>query len=396
MTQPVYYDDPMLRSAEATVSALDGGGTAVILDRTIFYPEGGGQPSDRGTIDGRAVEDVQKRDDGTIVHTLASDSGPAPKLGSKVELTLDWNHRWEYMQQHTGQHVLSGALARVAQAPTVSVSQGAGITTIEVDRDHIPDATLQSVIDTANALIRENRPVRGFWIQDDELPQYHLRRPTNRRGAIRLVEIQDFDLVACGGVHLPATGLLNLVDLVSVERLRGRLRLGFKIGDRAIEDYRESRTTLQIASDLFSTATDQVPDRVRSMQQEVQDLHRERRRLAARVATLMLQDLGSDGATRVMQLQNESEEVFTELLRAAGNSPRRRLCVLNQRDSDLHWAFIIGENHPFEADRYRRELLSPTGARGGGKPPLWRGVIKGADPATAADFAARFTGLWDA
>jgi alanyl-tRNA synthetase len=395
MTQPLYYDDPLLCRAEATVSAIEGDATAIILDRTVFYPEGGGQPADRGTINGQAVADVQKRDDGTIVHTLSSPPGPSLQAGSTVELLVDWNHRWEYMQQHTGQHLLSGSLARVAQAPTVSVSQGSNLTTIEVDRDQISDATLQSVIETANEVIRENRGVRGFWIQDHQLAEYRLRRPTNRRGAIRLVEIEDFDLVACGGVHLPATGLLNLVDLVSVERLRGRLRLGFKIGDRARADYRELRTTLQIAADLFSTAPAQVPDRVKSMQQEVQDLHRERRHLAARVGALMLDRLKNDAAAQVMQLKDESEEVFSELLRTAGESPQRRLCVLNQRGSDLHWAFIIGADHPFEDDRYRRELLQPTGARGGGKPPLWRGVIKNADHATAADFAARFTTMWE-
>ncbi|MFW5828018.1 MAG: alanyl-tRNA editing protein, partial [Alkalispirochaeta sp.] len=201
MTHPSYYDDPLAHTFVTTVSAVDPDGAFVTLAETLFYPEGGGQPADIGSLGGAKVVDVQKDDTGTIHHYLASPPDTALQPGDRITGTVDMAHRWDYMQQHTGQHVLSAALAQVAEAPTVSVHQGSELTTIEVDQESLSESVLEAVEDRANKIVRADLPVRGFWIDHTELPNYALRRPTSRTGKIRLVEIDGVDLVACGGVH---------------------------------------------------------------------------------------------------------------------------------------------------------------------------------------------------
>jgi alanyl-tRNA synthetase len=156
--------------------------------------------------------------------------------------------------------VLSAALLEVAGAGTVSVAQGSEFTSIEVDTETLTDEQIAAVEERANRAIRADLPIIGFSVDDTELAEYALRRPTKRSGKIRLVRIGDadapFDLVACGGVHLTRTGLLNLVQTVGVERIRGHQRLHFKIGDRALTDYREKHRAITEAAELFSARPD--------------------------------------------------------------------------------------------------------------------------------------------
>ncbi|HKK49674.1 MAG TPA: alanyl-tRNA editing protein [Alkalispirochaeta sp.] len=416
MTHPSYYDDPLAHSFQTTVAAIDTHEPFVVLAETLFYPEGGGQPADIGSIAGIPVTDVQKDESGTIRHYVDTASEVALTPGMTVTGTVDMAHRWEYMQQHTGQHVLSAALASVADAPTVSVHQGSDLTTIEVERETISEAILREVEDRANTIIRDDLSVRGFWIDYTELPNYALRRPTSRTGAIRLVEIDGVDRVACGGVHLPRTGLLNVIHLSSVERIRGRLRLGFKIGDRAIDDYRSKDVALRTAAEQFSAHPLDVPQRVASTMAEVQDLHRTRRIQARRIAEYLIEEAMRQGTAKhapdeqpvaaaptppvtaaisTLRLKHEDPEIVSALAETAAERVGRgstSICVLNETDDAIYWAIAVAVT-PFPQQQLRTELLSPLGANGGGKPPLWRGVIKSpalSVAATADEFERRF------
>jgi alanyl-tRNA synthetase len=387
MTHPLYYDDPLAREFEAALVSLEDDGRSAVLEATLFYPEGGGQPADHGTLGGIPVIDVQKSPDGRIRHVLAAPLQIEPDGIGTVVLPgmIDWERRWDYMQQHTGQHLLSGALTRVAAAPTVSVHQGADLTTIEVDVASLDDATLARVEDEANSAIRDDRQVRGFWVTDAELEGYRLRRPTSRTGAIRLVEIVDYDLVACGGVHLPRTGMLNLVHLTAVERIRGRLRLAFTIGDRAIRDYRERDRIVRDAASRFSAHPADLTSRVAAAIEEVQALNGKLRRRTEDLAAQVLQ--GSTGSSLVMR--EFDPELFASLAQRAAEGGNGPFCILHAAPEGLHWA-VIFDPGTLPPERLRTELLTPLGAKGGGKPPLWRGIIKDAGEDTPSRFVARF------
>lgn len=400
MTEPLYYTDAMMQTCSARITALTdvSGSSAICLDRTCFYPEGGGQPGDRGTIADCVVVDTIKGRDGSILHKLKEPPPHDLGVGSPVDCVLDWRHRYEYMQQHTGQHVLSGALYRVAAADTVSVHQGTEVVTIEIGLATITDSLLRDVEEEANRVIREDLAVRAFLIQDHELSRYVLRRPTTRSGSIRLVEITGYDLVACGGVHLPRTGLINLVKAVGIETIRGQLRLAFKIGDRALLDYHEKHRAITESSDLFSCRPGQVPDRIRSAQEEIQRLHRTVRLRAERLAEhLMPEELGRDAPDSLM-LEEEDEDLFKALTERAAMDPDRRVLLLNRKSDSLQWALVVGTGHPFPQQELRERVLSPVGAKGGGKPPLWRGIIPVSRVGQAESiekFVSAFRSVWE-
>ncbi len=390
MTEPLYYEDSLRTDFTATVRHISEDRRRITLSSTLFYPEGGGQPADRGTLSGSSVADVQKGDTGAIVHYLSDTLDEAIVPGDTVSGAIDRSHRWEYMQQHTGQHVLSAALMHVARASTVSVHQGLEVTTIEVDRESLSDDEIHTVEDRANGAIRDDLGVRAFWTTDGELSSYALRRPTTRRGKIRLVEIDDYDLVACGGVHLPRTGMLNLVHTAGVERIRGRLRLSFKIGDRALADYRTKDRTVGEIARYFSAHADQASERVQQLGREVQDLHRTRRLQAERIAALMLSQERAEGRAHALLLEDEDDEVFRALAEGATADQSRRLCIVNVTPKGVYWAVVIGADHPFPAEELRARLLGVHGAKGGGKPPLWRGLIPTGDRAVAEAFTRSF------
>jgi len=406
MTELLYYSDPLATEFSATVVDVVPEKNEVVLDRTLFYPEGGGQPADTGAIGGIEVTDAQKNDDGTVIHRLASlehpSTGTSFAPGDTVTGKVDWVHRFEYMQQHTGQHVLSAALHEVAGAATVSVAQGSEVTSIEIDTDALSDSVIAAVEERANAAIREDLPIEGFWIDDTELSGYTLRRATSRSGRIRLVRIgtdsTPYDLVACGGVHLPRTGMLNLVQTVGVERIRGNQRLHFKIGTRALDDYRQKHRIVTASAELFSAQPDQLPERIEQEQREIQELRRLTRIRAERIAEQILEKMtaGAEATPKrpspavTIDLSGEDADIFKAVAETAASRGPANILITNREGDTLHWAIVITDTEPFPADRLRKELLEPFGAKGGGKPPLWRGIVPLTDDTGATERSRRF------
>jgi alanyl-tRNA synthetase len=192
--------------------------------------------------------------------------------------------------------------------------------------------------------------------------------------------------------------LLNLVQTVAVERIRGHQRLHFKIGNRALTDYREKHRAITDAAELFSARPSEVPVRIRQEQTEAQELRRIQRLQAERIAGLLLQiHLAGPGAVQAISLTGEDGEVFKALAETAGTTvaavaePVTAVVLTNVQDGAVHWAIAVGGDAPFPADRLRAELLKPFGAKGGGKPPLWRGILPDGTAETATAFADRFT-----
>lgn len=368
----------MIRTFDTIIQAISPDRLVVALEATAFYPGGGGQPADGGTIAAVAVVEITRDNDGTIRHHLDYPLPEDLNVGDTVMGEINWPHRWEYMQQHTGQHLLSAVLMKEAGANTVSVHQGEKVTTIEVDRANLNDTAIQRVEEVAQRVIAEKRLVRSFQIDSGELGRYSLRRPTGRTGIVRLVEIQDFDIVACGGVHLEDTAEVQLVKTVGVESIRGNLRLAFLIGQRALADYGTKHRNITAAAELFSTRPEQVPLRVTAMQEEVQQLHRTVRLQNRRIAELLLRQ--PEDPAGVRRYDNEPEDLFTALVEVAAEDPLSRVALVNTRrdTGSIHWAIVFGEGEntsPFPQKVLREKLLKPLDARGGGRPPLWRGVV---------------------
>ena len=226
-----YYDDSYTTRFAGQVSAVGehGGKPAIELASTYFYPESGGQLADRGAIGGSTVVDVQVGDDDRVWHVVE-----APPEGASVACEVDWARRFDHMQQHTGQHILSAAFERLLDAPTLSSTLGAERSVIEVGLAEIDWRTVERVEEAANRVLWEDRALKLHWTDDADIGEFPLRKPPKVTGRIRVVEVPDWDWSACGGTHTRRTGEVGAIKIVGWERLRGNVRFAFLCGGRAL------------------------------------------------------------------------------------------------------------------------------------------------------------------
>jgi alanyl-tRNA synthetase len=298
VTERLYYTDAYLRAFTARVTEIisPGGGVAggVVLDRTAFYPTSGGQPHDLGTLDRRPVVDVVDAG-ASIVHVL---DGPDPSggfaAGASVAGEVEWTRRFDHMQQHTAQHLLSALFLDVAGAQTVSVHLGESCT-LDLDVASLEPDLVRRVEDAANAIVFETRPVSVRFVEASEAEALGLRRPAGRTGTLRVVEIAGCDRSACGGTHVRSTGELGPVLIRRWERSRGRTRAEFLAGWRAVRDYRwkhalvgEWSARLTVRDRELGDALERMVQETRARERALQDARKRllRYEAAERVAAI--------------------------------------------------------------------------------------------------------------
>jgi alanyl-tRNA synthetase len=266
----IYYTDASCWAFDArVVRAFDyEGRPAVVLDRTAFYPTSGGQPFDVGVLGAAAVVDVVDVE-GEVVHVLSS---PLAE-GAAVRGEIDWARRFDHMQQHTGQHVLSAALVHVCQAPTVSFHLGSDTSTIDLGAVVSP-ADVERAVDAANRIVWENRDVVVRFASGDEAKALALRKESARQGELRLIEVPQFDLSACGGTHVARTGAIGLIAVTGTEKFKGGLRLTFVCGGRALRTVRQLRDAVAGSVRVLSVLPPELPVAVEKLQAEGKGLRK--------------------------------------------------------------------------------------------------------------------------
>ena len=295
MSDRLYYADPSLASFEAHVSDIREVSRSqgkslwqIALDRSAFYPTSGGQPHDTGTLvaissSGALLEApvlaVEEDEQGEVWHTT-----PKPLLaGTAVRGHVDWSRRRDHMQQHSGQHLLSAVFYRQLGAATVSFHLGEMSSTIDLARETVSQEDLERVEEAVNEIIAEDRPVTMQTIPREEaemlLAAGKLQKLPEREGAIRLVEIEDIDLNACGGTHVRATGQIGGLLLRGTERMRHGLRVEFVCGLRAAVTARQDLATLSRVAGALSVGRLEVPESVERLLAEGRAAHKVRQRL---------------------------------------------------------------------------------------------------------------------
>jgi alanyl-tRNA synthetase len=276
VTLRLFDDDPFLREFDATVllAGEESGAPCVTLDRTAFYPGGGGQPVDRGVLGEAGVLDLVERD-GRIWHLLDR-SIPG---GVSLHGAIDWNRRFDHMQQHTGQHVLSQAFIETADAETLSFHLGEAVVTIDVAHPG-PDADLLSrVEERANEVLWEDRPVLTHRVTRADLGRFPLRKQPVVEGTIRIVEVEGFDWSPCGGTHVARTGQVGAISLLAAERYKGGTRIEFVCGGRALRRHRERSRLLKTLGLAFTAGESDLPAAVERLKEERARLDRRLRGL---------------------------------------------------------------------------------------------------------------------
>ena len=387
-TQRLYYSDAYTTTFDARCierTALNGA-PAVVLDRSSFYPTSGGQPHDMGTLNGVAVVDVAIREtDGAVFHVLER-----PLDADQVRGEIAWARRFDYMQHHTGQHILSQAFVRLAEAETVGFHMSADSITIDLDTPALDAAQIERAESLANQIVFEDRPVRAWFPDEAELPTLVLRKTPEIEGRLRVVEVADFDLNACGGTHVARTGAVGLIKILRTERRGDTLRVEFRCGGRALADYRSRHAVLSELSTALSTGYLEVPAVVEKLREENQSLRKELR--AARSALLE----GEAGRLRAEAPDNGAFALITHIAQDGDPQAARELVqklaaypqtiVLCGVPGDK--AQIIAarsEDLPHDMVPVLRAGLAVLGVeRGGGRPSFAQGGGTSATPETLA------------
>ena len=299
MTDRLYYQDCYLRDFHAHIVDTADDGRRVYLDRTAFYPTSGGQPFDLGTLGGAKVIEVVDEEE-RIAHVLATPVGP-----QEIEGRIDWGRRFDHMQQHTGQHLLSAVLEELFAIPTLSFHMGAEVSTIEVGAAALNTGQIERAEERCAEIVSQAQPVVITFDQASE--DLGLRKASQRSGTLRVVSITGFDRSACGGTHVRSTAEIGLVLIRKLDKIRGNVRLEFVCGFRALRQARADFHTLLEISRHLSTPVERTPALVAAQVERIRLLEKANQRLATDLARREGRELwaatepGADGIRRVTQ-----------------------------------------------------------------------------------------------
>jgi len=366
-TERLYYTDCYLREFEAQVIATGPHprGWRVVLDRTAFYPESGGQPADRGTLSGVPVLDVVDEEDG-VAHIVEGQLD-----GPSVAGRIDWERRFDHMQQHTGQHLLSAAYEKIGNYKTVSFHLGAQTSTVDLDSDRLSRRQMDKAEDLANQVIFEDREVRIWFAGAEEAARLGLRKPTGREGEIRLVEVPDFDRSACGGTHVSRTGAVGIILVRKFERLKGLTRAEFVCGRRALNAARDEYLTLTEAARLFSGALENVPTLIGKQGEELRAAVRAREKLVKRLAEYEAQELwsttGEKGGRRIIRRVFAAEDYDeAKMLAHALTRQPATVALIGVKGTPAALFFAQSAGGTAEMSNILRQTAAKFGGKGGG------------------------------
>ena len=376
MTNRLYYTEPYRTAFDATVVAVDlvEGRTHVTLDQTAFYPTSGGQPFDTGTLGGAAVSDVLDREDGTIAHVVSG----SPRVGEVVRGAIDWARRFDHMQQHTGQHVLSAAFDRLFGVRTESFHMGTASATVDLARE-VSAQEVTKAEDQANRIVWEDRPVAIRFATPEEAAKMPLRKESIRTGPLRLIDVEGFDLSACGGTHVSRTGGIGVIAIGGSEKFRGGSRVEFLCGGRALNRFRLWRDSLAATQKFLSVAPEAMAAAVERMQGESKSQQRTLRGFQEKLAIHEAQALlakavpSGDQVVVVDALEGWDAQGLKAIAVAAAAERPNVVVVLFSATTPALVVIARGSAATTDAGALLRGLVARFGGKGGGKPDLAQG-----------------------
>ena len=375
MTNRLYYTDAYRTEFTATVVDRDAEGTRVYLDESAFYPTSGGQLHDLGTLGEIDVVDVIDEED-RVVHVLASPIG-ADAIDRLISGRIDWTRRYDHMQQHTGQHLLSAVFEDLCGARTVSVHFGAEYSTLDLDAELVSRDQLMKVEARANAIVSEARPVMVAF--EDAATATGLRKPSDRPGLLRIVTIDELDRSACGGTHVRSTAEIGAVLLRSVEKVRKGTRIEFVCGQRAIRRARRDYESLGRIAASLTSSIDEAASVVGAQSEKLKELDGTRRKLEKELASFRVRERydaatpGASGVRTIVVRDATSIDELRTLAQAALSLPK--VVVVGALTSPASVLIAASEDSGVDAGKALKEKLAAVGGRGGGSPRMAQGSV---------------------
>lgn len=378
-TERLYFGDSGLLDFSSVVVDITASerGDCVVLDRTAFYPTGGGQPNDIGTLDSTGVIDVFEDDHGVVYHLVKDRGLFAP--GQVVEGRIDRARRLDHLQQHSGQHVLSQAFVQACGAQTRSFHLGEKTSTIDIEMQSPSDETMRTAEDIANNIVFENRPMIVHMVDEAGAERFPLRKESQVKGEVRIIEVQDFDWSPCGGTHAHRTGQIGLIAVRSFERAKKMTRVEFVCGGRALREYRAARDVSFAIARLFSADRDKTVELVERALQENKTLKRRIHGLlelamSAEAAEILSKTPDSNGFKIVDAVFDGRDLEEVRMLAAKIVQQQPSIALLGIREPGAaRLVFARSDSLPQNMSELLAEACRGLGGRGGGRPDLAQG-----------------------
>ncbi len=370
MTEKLFYQDSHRSTFTAIVQEVrpSGNGYEIILDRTAFFPEGGGQSSDTGSLGGVSVSDVQEID-GKIIHYT---DGPLVE-GTEVEGCIDWTERFSKMQQHTGEHIVSGLIHKIYGYHNVGFHLGTDSVTLDFN-GVVPKEKLHEIEQLANEAVAKNLPVQVLYPTDEELSKISYRSKIEIEGQVRIVVIDGYDVCACCAPHVKQTGEIGLIKLVGMQNYKGGVRISMLCGFRALEDYYQKEKNNREIAVMLSAKEYETAVEVERLQEELamkkaKIAELERKFFEQKVETL-------DISGEIVCLFEETDPVMTrELVNLLLKKGAKMAAVFsgNEREG---YRYVLG-SRSLDVRKNGKLLNEAFHGRGGGKPEMVQGTVQG-------------------
>ena len=381
VTERLYYDEVYLKEFETTVLEARPGktGCEIRLDRSAFYPTSGGQPYDTGTLGNARGTDVFVDKDGEVWHV------PDVPLnaGETVHGKIDWERRFDHMQQHAGEHMLANAAWRHLGGTVQGLHLGAEVSTIDVELPdgmmRVDDEMIRTLEDDVNEKIWRDVPIRQWFPSAAELETLPLRKAPTVKEHIRIVQIGDVEFVACGGTHPSSAGQIGLLKIVDARPSRGKMRLAFVTGKRAYEDYRKRSDVLNRTARGMSTAWEKLDDTVDSLKQKLAESERQladvRRAQAAEKLQMIAQKAVEKDGWRIMAGDVGGVDMVTlrEMASKGIEQPNTVMLLAAYDGESALLAFAASPGCPWHMGKLLSEAAKAHGGRGGGRPDFAQG-----------------------
>ncbi|MCJ1908077.1 alanyl-tRNA editing protein [Planococcus ruber] len=376
MTEKLYYQDPEIKKATVQVigNGQNGIGFYAILDQTCFYPEGGGQPGDIGKIGEIQVTDVQTVD-GEILHYTE-----ALIPYGQYEAEIDWKRRYDHMQQHAGQHVLSAVFDDFHQMKTTSFHLGEERVSIDLNTPSIDEATIKAVEKKANDVIRRHLPIETEWVAKEQAKEMNLRKPPAVEGDIRLVSIEGVDLNACGGTHPKNTAEIGLIKLIADEKAKGGTRVYFLCGDRAMSYFQLLAETSDELVKLLNAPVKELGNAASDLLKEKAANEKKMKELHQQLLEKEAESLASEAGTVIEQIFHGRpiKEVQQLARLVIAQNPGAYLLFISMEGEDVRFVGAKGEHAEGNMKAMLPELLALTDGKGGGNAGFVQGGGKSA------------------
>jgi len=377
MTEQLYFDDPLTLEFTAQVTecrSLDGGRFGLVLPRTYFYPTSGGQEHDTGFIGEVPILDVYK-DNGEIVHVTEKALAPG-----EYPARIDRERRIRAMQHHTGQHILSATFLEVAGIDSISANiNGDTPSTIDLAVDQVESETLKRVEDFANGILFENRLVKSYYLNDDEVGNVPFRKPPKVSGRIRVVEVDGFDYTPCGGTHCPQAGMIGLLKIVKTERVKQKVRIHFVAGYQALGYFQQLHSSAQEAALLLDSSLEGMPSAVERLRANLKNAQSELDSLRGVVLAVEAEKLNSAaepiGKVRLVTalFENRPASELQTLAAKLRREPDLVAVLASYNGTKLSVVAACGEATGLNARELLQKHLAPFNGRGGGDDSLSQG-----------------------